>query len=135
MSRPIQKKSIEGATSTRLGSQVETGGRVSFSLYVIAREYSKESDSVEVRLEGSMESENWTPLRQIGDMVTVSDSELTDPGGSGTFAGIATVHGQPVRYIRANVVSFTDSAGDDLEVDVWVGASANNQTARDYREY
>ena len=129
MSRPVQELSLDGATATGAGGTLETGGRISHSLFVVT---DSDPSTLDVRIEGSMDGENWAPLRKGGsDRGVVSASEFEDAEGDGNYAALAAVHGVAVRYTRARITDY-GTAGN---VDAWVGASSNSKTSYDYREY
>ncbi|MFB6284585.1 MAG: hypothetical protein ABEK59_11780 [Halobacteria archaeon] len=137
MARPIREKSVSGASSTATGNRVGTGGRITVSLYVVAKNLDTVNDTLDVQLEASQDDgANWAKLRdkdgnQIGN-VTVS--EFDDPDGGGDYAAFVTIHGVAADFIRANITSFTDSSGSDLTVDAWVSATDNSGTSHNYRK-
>ena len=64
---------------------------------------------------------------------TLSVSDFTDVNGDGTtYNAMLYVHNVPAPRIRANVTSFTDSAGSDLSVDAYVLAANNAGTGSQY---
>lgn len=131
MSRPIKEKSLADATGDgTAGSQLETGGRITISLFVVGKNLDTSNDTLDVALDGSMDGSNWVEM----NAPTVETADFTDVGGNGDFAAMVTIHGAAVQYVRARIVNFTDNANSDLAVDAWVGASANSPTAKDYRE-
>lgn len=130
MARPVMEKSVDGQTGTGGGEHLETGGRITISLFAIAPNLDTANDDLDVVLDGSMDGENWVEMSDLS--LTTSDFE--DVSGDGTSAALSTFQGAAVRYIRARVSSYTDADGDDLSVTAWVGASHNSDSARDYRE-
>lgn len=138
MSRPRQNKSVDAQSGTGAGSSLQVGGRVTVHLFVVARNLDTGNDTLKVDLEVSMDDgSNWAKLRddqgnKVGN-VAVSNSDFNDPESDGTFAAHVNVHGVSVDQLRANVTSFTDSGGSDLEVDAYVGATANSDVGKGYR--
>lgn len=133
MSRPVKEKSVDAATATGAGGEMNPGGRITLSLFVaVGGTLDTSNDTLDVQLEVSMDGNNWTPLRdesgsQIG---SVSASDF-----SSDQAAYVTVHGVAAQYVRANLTGYADSANGDLgSVDAYVSASSNPNSAYDYRE-
>lgn len=128
MARPLQEKSLSGATSTGAGSQIETGGRITLSLFAAT---DTNPGTLDVELEVSMDGTNWTSFTTPGDSqeLEVTTSEFSDPSGNGNYAAFSTAHGIAARYVRARITGYS-SAGN---VDVWVGATSNAESTMDYR--
>lgn len=136
MARAVQEKSIENATASTAGSVMQTGGRVSVSLWVLADNLDDANDTLDVQIEVSMnDGTDWALLRdETGTQVgNVTLSEFDDPDGNGNFTAFVTVHGVAADQVRARITTLTDSAGGDLSVDAVVAASSNPNSAKRYR--
>lgn len=132
MSRAIQEQSLDGATATGAGSQLETGGRITHSLFVVA---DTEPTNLAVEVEASMDGQNFAPIRDAAGnkvlAVSHSDNAFTDTDGDGDYAAFVSAHGIAARHLRARITDY-GSAGN---VDVWVASTSNSERAYDYREY
>lgn len=127
MARPVMEQSLSGQAATGDGSQLETGGRVTVSLFAST---DVDPTTLDMRLEVSMDGQNWTALRKGGSAVgLLTAAEFEDPEGDGNFAAYVTVHGVAARYIRAAITAY-DAAGN---ADAYVAATSNPNTAYDYR--
>jgi hypothetical protein len=128
MARPISEKALTDATSAGAGEELSPGGRITFSLFVVGTNLDTGSDTLDVRLEASMDGENWSPM---GASVSASDFEAVSGSEPAAYTSI---HGYAARYVRPSITSFNDSANGDLTVTAYVGASSNPSTTHDYRE-
>lgn len=138
MSRPIRKKSHDAVSSAGAGEVHETKAHNSLGIFVVARNLDTGNDTLDVRVEASPTNtgSEWATIdtKQGGGgskttrlSVDVNDFEDTD--GDGTYVAFLYAHGVPVEYVRANITTFTDAAGSDLEVDSYIVA-ANNTSGR-----
>jgi len=129
MSRPGSKKSNDGATATGAGESHFTRAHTAVGVFVVAQNLDPGNDTLEVSLEGGFGyggTNYFTPLlRKDNSVVQVSDSEMTDKDGDGTYTGFVWESNVPVEQIRARIDTFTDSAGGDLTVDTYVLMSNN----------
>lgn len=134
MSRPFRAQSHDGAQSAEAGDVHETKGHNSLGLFVVARNLDDANDTLDVRVEGSPTNNNseWATIdtKQGGGgskttRLSMDVNDLEDTNGDGTFVGYLYAHGVPVEYVRANIVTFTDAANGDLEVDTYI-VGANN---------
>lgn len=128
MPRAVYEHSIQDATSATTGSQLETAGRVTAALHVVAAQ--DPAGGLEVELEASYDGENWAHMYDdAGNEVgTLSGTQFEDPDGDGTYAGHVNVHGLAAPYIRAHISTFAGGT-----VNVYVGATSNTG-GMDYRE-
>lgn len=135
MTRPVKEDSISGATSATAGSKLETAGRFTVSMWVVANSGDTANDTVDVDLEVSMDGTNWTkPRDEDGNIVgQLTAADLEDPDGNGNSAGLIKVHGLAAQYVRPRITTLADSANGDLSVDVVVAATSPSQTSYDYR--
>lgn len=138
MARPIQQRSLDGATSATAGAQVETGGRITASLFVVAENLDPANDTLEVELNASMDGNNWDGVSRLqtaeGEGSNLIASDFTNKDGDGAHAAFVSVHGVAARYLRADIAEYTDSSAGDLSVTAWVGVTSNSKTPKDYRE-
>lgn len=116
MSRPIEKQSHDRATATGPGEACFSKGHSALALAVYAENLDTSNDSLRVRLEveagGTWHAIHDEQGNRVGEL-TVSNLE-----SDGT--GMLYLSNVPAPRIRANVVSFTDAADDDLAVDTFV---------------
>lgn len=124
MSQPIARQSVVDATGATEGSDVNSLGHYMVSLFVSASDFDGGSDTVEVVLEGSPDRARWDTI------ATVTESDLTSDPTSGESTGSEYVDGAYYPYLRARVVSLSDSAGSDMSVSAWVCAAANSGQGR-----
>lgn len=122
MSRPVKEKSLSGVSSTGSGTPLETGGRITITLFVVS-DSDVSGDTLDVSLEGTHDGENYVTLG------TVSAGDFEDPDGNGSYAAFVQLHGYAIGKIRANITAYS-TAGS---VDAWVAASNNPPTSMDYR--
>lgn len=136
MARPRKTKSVDAQSSTGTGDDIETGGRITVSIFVVARNLDTSNDSLEVSLEGSPDGTHWADVETLdaSGRATITVSDLEDHDGDGTFTGLLSVQGVATEFVRANAVTFTDDSGSDLEVDAWVSVTNNPDGAQSFRE-
>jgi len=135
MSRPIIQKSVEGATAATQGEGFAAKGHTSQGLFVVADGLDTANDTLDVRFEVEGPDEEWSPLRDKNGTLagTLSVSNYTDVDGDGTtYNAMLYVHNVLAPRIRANVTSFTDSAGSNPSVDAYVLAANNAGTGSQY---
>lgn len=142
MSRPFRAQSHDAATSAGAGESHESKGHNSLGLFVVARNLDDANDSLTVRVEGSPTGEGgeWATIdtKQGGtktQRLTVDLNDMEDTDGDGTFVGFVYAHGVPAEYLRANITSFTDSSGGDLEVDSYIMGANNGGTGHAFDHY
>lgn len=135
MARPRKTKSVDAQTSTGAGASIETGGRTTVSIFVVARNYAS-ADTLEVMLESSPNGDEWadTEPLEASSKAMLQDSDLNDRDNDGTYTSSLTLYGVAAEEIRANVISFTDDSGTNLEVDVWLLVTNNPDGAQSFRE-
>lgn len=128
MSRPVKKKSLDGATGTGSGSSIQTGGRITVSLFVVT---DADPTTLDVEVEASFDGENWGPiLNPAGtNRLSVSAEQFEDREGDGTYVALVTAHGIAADEVRARITDY----GTGGNVTAWVAATSNPQTGYDYR--
>ena len=123
MARPQKVESIAAASSAVEGEAVKTKGHHALTLWVEARGLDPQVDTLTINLEGSLFGDNWAQFEyrapSASNVFQIQISDLEDQGG-GTFVGMASSNSFAVDFVRGNIQEFTDDAGDDLEVDVYV---------------
>lgn len=126
MSRPIAKESISQAAGTVDGEPFATKGHNSLGLFVLARNLDTANDTLEVELQASFAGDEWAGVVSAGgDKPKLVEGDFKDPDGDGNYAAFLYAHGVPAPEVRASIISLTDSANGDLEVDAYVHATGN----------
>jgi len=140
MSRPFRAKSHDAVSSTGSGESHETKGHNSLGLFVVARNLDTGTDTLNVRVEASPTNlgDEWATIDTVQGggttttRLTVDTNDFEDTDGDGTYVAYIYAHGVSVEYVRANITSFTDSAGSDLEVDTYIMGANNGGTGHAY---
>lgn len=136
MSRPFRAQSHDAATSATAGESHETKGHTALGLFVVARNLDSANDTLDVRVEVSPTGgDDWATVDTKkgggGSKTTrldVSVNDFEDTAGDGTFVAYLFAAGVPAEYVRANITSFTDASGSDLEVDTYIVGAGNGGT-------
>jgi|AntRauMinimDraft_2_1070382.scaffolds.fasta_scaffold01628_2 hypothetical protein len=129
MSRPIAERSHDGATSTGPGEELRTGGHGTVGLYVVAVGLDPGSDTLDVRVEGSMSQEHYAPLNSgapaTSNSVSVSVDDFVQSEEDGNvYVAFVSDHNFPIDSIRANITSYSSTGG--AEVSTYVSTSGWN---------
>lgn len=119
MSRPIEKQSVSGQSSTGAGEAFSMKGHDSVGLALDTANVDTANDTLTVRLEAKVGG-TWMAVKDAaGNAVEITESDVVD-GSLLVFApGFAATE------VRANVTSFSDASGSDLSVDAWVLGTGN----------
>lgn len=125
MARPILEPVLSAVTSSNASSPVASKGHPHITLFVEANNVDTNNDAFEVRLEGSPDGNTWAPVEMVSGNKAVIDVNSID-----TDTAAVSVNGGVYEYLRANVVSVSDSANGDLSLNVWIMAAGNSGTGR-----
>jgi hypothetical protein len=119
MAKPLNDKVLQAVTATGASDARPTRGHRSHTLFVAAN--SSITGTVEVRLEGSPDKQNWATITTLDGSVTVSDGDFNSDNNAMNGTGSAATE-----YIRANVAQNSDS----IELDVWLMSSSHGGPAQ-----
>lgn len=131
--------SLDAATATGAGSSTKTRGHDELGFFVEANNLDDTNDTVDITLEVSADDNHFTTV-DIGTTgetdvfsLTVSDFEQSDSDNSIWTAYIAG-HNVPVEYVRANLTSYTDDSGSDLEITAYIFTGGWTGRGKSYNE-
>lgn len=132
MARPVKEQSLAGATSAGAppeGVHLGTGGRVTVALFVVT---DVDPGTLDVQLEVSLDGVNYSPLFDApgNKEGAVTAADFVDNEGNGEYVAYSHIHGIAADYIRPRIANY-GTAGN---VDVWVAASNNPRSAKNFRE-
>lgn len=143
MTRPIEKKSLHEAAAAADGDSLRTLGHKEIGLFVVAQNLDSANDTLAVRVEGAVRTENGKVWAPMGDSEDITADGFSDRG-EGVFAAYTKYRGLAINEVRAAVTDFSDGSGDgDLSVDAFIllngdaGAAAqsyeqDNEYAEDF---
>lgn len=141
MSRPVRAKSHDAVSSASAGETFETKGHTAIGLFVVARNLDTGSDTLDVRVEASPTGSGgeWTTIDSKkgggGSKTTrlsLGANDFEDTDGDGTYVAFLFAAGIPAQYVRANITTFTDASGSDLEADSYIMLAGNGGTGHGY---
>lgn len=117
--------SHDEASSAGPGEAQKTRQQTTIGLWVEAHNFDETNDTLEVRVEGSPEDTHYAPIDRaapdVEDALLVTGSELTQSDAdSSVYVAYKVLNNVALEFVRANIASFTDSAGGDLEVTTYI---------------
>lgn len=119
MARPLNDPVLQAATSTGASRTVGSRAHRTHTLFVSAND--PVSGTIEIRLEGSPNGDDWATIQTLDGNVTIDSSDFNSNGNAMQGTGACAIE-----HLRANVVQNTDS----ISFDIWIMSTSNGGPAR-----